>query len=71
VLAWAVTGVSDIVLVSDEQIAPAATTIPMPAKYVTGIYAPSPGEQRYLVLNVELVLADLLSGLEEREQSNG
>ena len=43
----------------------------MPEKYVTGIYAPSPGEQRYMVLNVESVLADLLTGLEEKEQSNG
>jgi hypothetical protein len=43
----------------------------MPDKYVTGIYAPSLGAQRYLILNVEVVLADLLAGLLEKERSDG
>src|SRR5215469_7844376 len=72
VLAWAVTAVGDIVLIPDEQILPpTALPVPMPDKYVTGIYAPSSGEQRYLILNVEVVLADLLAGLLEKERSDG
>jgi len=68
VLAWAVTAVSDIVVILDEQIMPStAIDIPMPAKYVTGIYQPVQSDPSYLVLNVEMVLADLLSGLEEKE----
>lgn len=72
VLAWAVTAVGDIVLIPDEQIiSPDALPMPMPDKYVTGIYAPSSGAQRYLILNVEVVLADLLAGLLEKERSDG
>ena len=72
VLAWAVTAVSDIVLILDEQILPAAAMdIPMPARYVTGIYQAVQGDPSYLVLNVELVLAELLSGLEEKEPDYG
>lgn len=72
VLAWAVTAVGDIVLIPDEQIVSAdALPIPMPEKYVTGIYVPSSGEQRYLILNVGSVLADLLAGLVEKERSDG
>src|SRR5215469_14863727 len=68
VLAWAVTAVSDIVVILDEQIMPStAIDIPMPAKYVIGIYQPVQSDPSYLVLNVEMVLADLLSGLEEKE----
>jgi chemotaxis signal transduction protein len=72
VLALAVTAVSDIVVIPDEQImSSTAMDIPMPARYVTGIYQPVQGEPSYLVLNVELVLADLLSGLEEKEPDYG
>jgi chemotaxis signal transduction protein len=72
VLAWAVTAVGDIVLIPDEQIVSTGVLpTPMPEKYVAGIYAHSSGEQRYLILNVEVVLADLLAGLLEKEQSDG
>jgi chemotaxis signal transduction protein len=72
VLAWAVTAVGDIVLIPDEQIVwTEVLPIPISEKYVAGIYAPSSGEQRYLILNVEVVLADLLAGLLEKERSDG
>ncbi|MGO8951431.1 MAG: chemotaxis protein CheW [Ktedonobacterales bacterium] len=72
VLAWAVTEVGDIVVIPDEQIlSSSSVAIPMPEKYVMGLYAPSSGERRYVILNVEQVLADMLMGLVERERSDG
>ncbi len=75
VLALAVTAVSDIVLLPEEQIMPPSSMnsmdMPMPEKYVAGIYQPPQGEQSFLILNVESVLSDLLAGLEEKEPSDG
>jgi len=72
VLALAVTAVSDIVLVPETQIMPhSSMEMPMPERYVAGIYQPLQGEQSFLVMNVETVLSDLLAGLEEKEPSDG
>ena len=72
VLALAVAAVGDIVLIPDEQIfSPSTAPIPIPEKYVSGIYLPSSGDQRTMILDMQQVLADLLLGLVEKEGSNG
>lgn len=80
-LAWAVTMVGAIVLIRDGEISigaagaagsmEASSALPVAARYCAGIYTSPDGGQRIVIVRAETLLDDLLSALEEGDESHG
>lgn len=75
-LAWAVSGVGDIAVVQEADLltpgdVASRVTLPFDERYVSGLYIPGDDAGRYVVLQADRLLDDLLAALEERDDHNG